>query len=103
MGIQGRRDLFPRTDRGTWIAAEGAYHNWRVSQDEEDMTNSVSNVFGLTGLVGHPLGTGSAHIWGSAGLLFFGDFKNDDYVVFEGSNGWQLQVGLEFKDLFNRN
>lgn len=97
VGLQGRRTV---SARGAWIGAEGTYNNWRVSDGFQD---PVANVFGLGGLVGHPIGGETLHVFGSASVLFFGDFEDDDAVVFEGGTGWQFNIGLELRNLFGGN
>jgi hypothetical protein len=59
--------------------------------------NPTANVIGVSALAGHPILDGAANVWGSAGLLFYGDFKKDGVVVYESHTGWQLSVGLEFR------
>lgn len=69
---------------------------------KDDFIDPVENVFGLAALAGHPLGDGSTHLWGSAGLLYFGGFEKDGVSV-DGGVGYQFQLGLAFPGLFNRN
>ena len=99
VGLQGRRPLKADQPERTWIGGELTYNNWRV---QDDFTNPVSNVIGLAAMAGHPLGEGTVQVWGSAGLLFFGDFKADSEVSFEGGTGYQFQLGLAFPGLFER-
>ena len=103
VGVQGRRPLKLDAPDKTWLGVEAAYHYWRVSDESGFLTNPVSNVFGVSGLVGHPIGESGVHAWGSAGLLLFGDFKEDGEVAFEGGTGWMIQLGVELQRIPGRN
>jgi hypothetical protein len=93
LGLQGRRIV---TEGGTFVGPELTYNNWRV---DDGASNPISQVFGAGVIVGHPLGE-ALNVWSTVGLLQFGDFEKDGAVVYEGGTGFQVNLGVELRNLF---
>jgi hypothetical protein len=74
------------------MGAEGTYNNWRVVAGP---ARPSAHVIGASVFFGHPVVKDKLDVWGSAGVLFFSDFKTSGTTVFEGGRGWQFNVGVD--------